>query len=690
MLTRITAIFAVIACLLTLLVGCKPQGDDPPANTTAVQGNVSTTTQNGASINGTATTTDTQDTTTDNSSNTTDHSTSVTSSNGTTVDGATTTNNGSTTNNTTTGTNTTKNGADPTTSNLQGGGSTTTSVTIGNDGTTSMTNTTIGTTTTPDTDAPVVPAGLLPGTAAAGSSFATLARAPKDNAVTVEADTKQFGRFLFTTSDNNDLPFNVACHIEDDRITALLPANADLAALKPNFTYYGDSVLYNGAVLISRSTVMDLTKDATLTLKAGNGSTRTVTVHVETIGSGLPSFSLSTSGYAAIDNTVDYKAATFSVGDAKTTVKGADCSVKGRGNTTWTYDKKGYTLRFDTKYSLLGLRESKNYVLLALHADRTLMRYRLGEYLSEAMGLEFTMGSAYVDLWLNGEYQGVYALVEKIEVEPARVNITDYVSPTVPVNEMGYLLEFDKHLYNTTTEADRKNWTVLGSGFYDAATNEVFFYSEALGGHWLTVRTTNAKNLTANHVTYIALVVETAAKALKSGDWATVSKWIDVESFVNWYLIMEYLNNTDTDMESSVYMYIDVGGKLKLGPLWDLDNCAGNHNETASATAHPLYDSKDGWFSYLFEMPEAKAILRTRWAAMKTATNDIGKVIDDTAAELRDAAALNFTRWDILGTALSGQPAAIAQADTYEKQVTYLKNYLAERKTALDAFYSAL
>lgn len=686
--TRITAILTVTACLLTMLVGCKPQGSELPTNTTTtVQHGITTTTQDV----GSTTTNDVQGTTTADGAVTTDTDATAstddttTSTDDTTTESGTvtTTNNSSPVNSTTTGTHTTSG----TSSTTSGRGSTTaTTATTRGDGTTATTTTT----TAPDADTPVVPAGILPGTPAAGTSFATLARAPKDNAPTVTADTKQFGRFLFTTSDNKELPFNVACHIEGDRITALLPANANLAAMKPNFTYYGDTVLYNGAALTSRSTVMDLTKDVTLTLKANNGSTRTMTVHVEKIGSGLPSFSLSTSGYTAITNTVDYKAATFSVGDAKSTVKGADCSIKGRGNTTWEYEKKAYTLRFDTKYSLLGLRESKNYVLLALHADRTLMRYRLGEYLSRAMGLEYTMGSAFVDLWLNGEYQGVYALVEKIEVEPARVNITDYVSPTVPVNEMGYLLEFDKHLYNSTTEADRKKWTVLGNGFYDAATNEVFFYSEALGGHWLTIRTTNAKNLTANHVTYIALVVETAAKALKSGDWATVSKWMDVESFVNWYLIMEYLNNTDTDMESSVYMYIDVGGKLKLGPLWDLDNCAGNHNETASTTAHPLYDSKDGWFSYLFKMPEAKKILRTRWSAMKSAADGINKVIDDTAAELKDAAALNFIRYDILGTALSGQPSAIAKADTYEKQVAYLKNYLAERKTALNSFYSSL
>lgn len=583
---------------------------------------------------------------------------------------------------------------------------------------TTVNNTTTGGTTNNKTDSPTTttttaapPAqenpsdtpkytGILPGSAEAGTVFATLAKAPADKTVTVNNDTKQFGRFLITTSDNTGLPFNVACHLGDDRITALVPASADLSKIKANFTYYGKNVTYNGAELTSRATVMDLTKDVTLTLNAKDGSSKTMTVHIEKLATGLPSMTLNTSGYAAIASTTEYKSASFSIGGGNTSVcsyatstytKGADCSVKGRGNTTWGYPKKAYTLRFDTKYSLLGLPESKNYVLLALHADQSLMRYRLAEYLSESMGLEYTMNLRYVDLWLNGEYVGVYGLVEKIEVEKNRVAITDYLSPQQKANQVGYLLEFDDHLYESATDAQRKQWSTIGKGFYDPVINEVFFHSDALGTNdWIMIRTTNAKNLTAEHVNYIYAVIELASKALKEGDYATISKLIDVESFVRWYLIEEYLNNTDTDMASSVYMYIDVGGKLKLGPLWDVDNSAGNHNETASATAHALYDSKEGWFSYLFQCSEARAILKTEWAKMQSTLSGVNKTLDDTAAMLDTAAELNFIRWDILGTNMNTQPPAIKNANTYAKQVSYLKDFLAQRQKALDSFYSGL
>jgi len=665
MFTRAMALLCTLACLLAVFGGCTPV-TSPTAPGTAITTNSTSATALGETTTASV----------DNATTTTDSGVHTT-----VPDGSTTTVDG------------TSSGNGTTTSTDLGNNSTTLNNTTTGDGGSSATTTTTPTTTAPSGDPdqpPKVPSAIQPGTPEAGTSFSTPKYAPA-----VGDATSRIGRFLFTTQKNPTLPFNVACHVTDTYITALLPANADLSALKPDFIYDGGTVMLGDTVVTSGATALDLRGDVILTLKAKDGTQKAVTVHIETIDTGLPSFSISTSGYTAIDNRVDYKAASFSVGDSKSSVKGADLSIKGRGNTSWTYDKKCYTLRFETKYALLGLRESKNYVLLAAHADRSLMRYRVGEYFARAMGMESVMGSAYVDLWLNGTYQGVYMLVEKIEVEPSRVNITDYVVGGLP-NTMGYLLEFDTHLFDNATEAERKAWVTLAStdgvpyGFYDTVNNEVFFYTDVLGGHWLTIRTTNAKNLTAAHVTYISLIVNTVSTALKNGDWATVQQWVDVQSFVDWYLIMEYLNNTDTAMESSVYMYIDVGGKLKLGPLWDLDNCAGNHNETVSANGHPLYDSKSGWFYYLFQFPEARAMLKSRWGTMKTAVSGVNAFIDEQASALADAAALNFARWKILGTALSGQPSAVAAANTYQKQVDYLKKFLSDRYTALNSFYSNL
>ncbi len=539
-------------------------------------------------------------------------------------------------------------------------------------------------------------AGIRPGTAEAGVSFASLAKAPADKAVSVGSSTKQFGRFLLTTADNTGLPFNVACYLGDSTVSAVLPAGVDRSKMKVNFTYYGDKVLYNGAEAKSQSTVFNFNSPVDLTLRAKDGSTKTVTVKIETLATGLPSVSVATSGYAVINSKTEYVSTSFYVGGGnKSACSYATASpvrttgsIKGRGNTTWNFDKKGYTVKFDVQQSLLGLDASKDWTLLALHQDKSLLRNYTAAYLSEQIGLEYTMQVRLVDMWLNGVYSGTYALTEKIELEPARVDITKF-DPKAAVNKVGYLMEFDYHV-NEVSSTQKAKWQPRGKGFYDPVADEVFVHLTTLGDCWLVIRSPAAKNLTAAHVNYVYGVVENAMKALQSGNYQTVSAYLDVESFVRWYLVEEYMNNTDSAMRSGVYMYLDVGGKLTLGPIWDFDESAGNSTATESSSAHPLYNDSNGWFSYLFKMAEPKAMLKSNWNRLKTAAAKLNGVIDSAASMTRVSAELNFEKWDVLGKAVGTNPTSIVRANTYDQQVSLLKSYLSQRVGALDSFYSSL
>jgi hypothetical protein len=121
-----------------------------------------------------------------------------------------------------------------------------------------------------------------------------------------------------------------------------------------------------------------------------------------------------------------------------------------------------------------------------------------------------------------------------------------------------------------------------------------------------------------------------------------------------------------------------------------MDNAAGNHTATTSTTSHALFDSKNGWFSYLFKCAEAKKVLKDQWAKMQGVIAGVDGTLDATAKMLEKAAEVNFTRWELLGTNMSSQPADIAKANTFKKQVNYLKDFLKARATALDAFYKTL
>ncbi len=553
---------------------------------------------------------------------------------------------------------------------------------------------------------------FTPGAEESGSTFAALEDVP-DGAVEVQPDTKQFGRFVFTTADNAGLPFNVACYVGENGISALLPAGVDLTALKPSFTYYGDSVAMNGAAVVSEETAIDFSSPVVLTMKAQDGSTQDITVTVEALNTGLPSIAVTTSDYSDIVEKENYLPMSFYVGggdsemcpyameSAPLLVPG---TVKGRGNSSWLHDKKSYTIKLDKKSEVLGIEKSKNWALVANYEDKTLLRNHVASYIAETVGLEYVMKTRLVDLWLNGEFWGSYTLIEKIEIENTRVNITDYSDAVealgggdvVPEpNQVGYLMEFDAHVMEKNAGSenvivlDPERWESYGwsrvgkAAYYNPETDETFF---AVGPKWLTIKKPSTKNLNGEMVDYIYDKVQEAYRFLEDRNYDQFSRCADVDSFVKWYLIEEFMNNTDSSMHSSVYMTLDVGGKLKLGPVWDFDRSSGNCNYwNTENSPSSLYSSGAGWFRNLFRMPEARTLLKQEWQAFVEKTGTLDDTIYAMGEMVAESQKLNFERWDVLTTPIGANFKDIWQTG-YSDYLYDLMDYLMNRRIAMHQF----
>ena len=112
-----------------------------------------------------------------------------------------------------------------------------------------------------------------------------------------------------------------------------------------------------------------------------------------------------------------------------TSVEGIDysgdlTSIKGRGNNTWDeFEKKPYNIELQNESNLLGMGKASQWVLLANADDHSNLRNKLVYDFSDEIGLEFSPDSRWVDLYLNGEYAGLYLLSERNEVHENRVNI---------------------------------------------------------------------------------------------------------------------------------------------------------------------------------------------------------------------------------------------------------------------------
>lgn len=569
----------------------------------------------------------------------------------------------------------------------------------------------------------------------AGDSFATLADLPANAPAEVTDATKAFGIFALTTENNATLPFNVACYVTDTAISALVPSGVDLSAVLVDYTYYGDKVLYNGNA-ISATTAFDFTKPVTLTKVARDGSTQDVVVKIEALKTGLPSMAVTLEGYAAVDSITkeEYVKANFYLGggdpdkcdyavDAAQIMPG---TIKGRGNSSWLLDeKKSYTVKLDKKAQLLDLSESKDWAIVGNYEDKSLLRNVMGAYFAEAAEIPYVMHVRPVDMWINGEYWGTYNLTEKIEIEKDRVNITDTKKPdhenfTNPAaNEVGYLLEFDAHVtednaggllenvgsFDPEQEWQKRGWKrwefkyndasednaeKTGIVYYNPTTDEAFFRVPYCNGKWVTIKKPSTENLLHNEemIEYIFRKVMELDCALKNrrNDAAKVEQLLDLESFAQWVIVEELMDNTDASFHSSVYMSLDVNGKFVFGPAWDFDRSSGNCSYWRNNVGS-LIDGTN-WGRYAFETQAGREALQNAWMTFKQNTADWSGDFDAYKDLLGESYKVNFDRWDILGKEVLYNPPEVTNIINYKGQVSYFKEWLENRYKQLDNYIS--
>jgi hypothetical protein len=349
-----------------------------------------------------------------------------------------------------------------------------------------------------------------------------------------------------------------------------------------------------------------------------------------------------------------------------------EMDIKGRGNSTWEMPKKPYSLKLSKKASLLGMQEHKRWALLANYSDKTLLRtdvaFKMGELLENGLG--WTSRSRHIQLYMNNEYQGVYQLVEAIKIDANRVNISE-ISKKNP--QRGYILEIDarkKEAFNFTT------------------TKGVVFNCSDPDEDLDAIITGDTRTLFDKIKTDVQHIEDILYSDVFVDPVEGYRKYLDVDSFVDWYLVNEVTKNTDAQFNLSVYMYYDEGKeKYCMGPLWDFDLSFGNCDYADSQYPERFWIKNAAWISRLFEDPYFCSLVKTRWNAKKNDFIGLNQYIDERANYLDKAQAENFKKWNILNIYV--WPNAVLPG-TYQGEINYLKSWLVQRINWLDTNLNSL
>lgn len=383
----------------------------------------------------------------------------------------------------------------------------------------------------------------------------------------------------------------------------------------------------------------------------------------------LPVLSVRTTTGLPVTSKEDYVTGTYTLTDTTGAVLNTGpLEIRGRGNTTWAMPKKPYRLKLGTSASILSMPANRHWILLANYSDKTLLRNDAAFEFSRMLGMEYAPRSRFVDLELNGAYQGLYQLSEHIRIAPERVNIPELKASDTSATAItgGYLMEVDER------------W---GEDFCVQSTRTpmVFCLSnpETLNDPaWAKQRA-----YIQNYIRQLDAVIFGPQFADPATGYAA---YIDVESAVNYYLLQEYFRNVDGNLRLSTYLYKKRGGPLVFGPVWDFDLAMGNANYLGADKTDGWYIRTAPWFDRLFQDPAFASRVNARWQQL---INDgtIVRFSDYIRARktlISRAQEKNFEKWPILNTWV--WPNRVVTG-SYDGEVLAMQDWLASRRLWLQA-----
>lgn len=358
-------------------------------------------------------------------------------------------------------------------------------------------------------------------------------------------------------------------------------------------------------------------------------------------------------------------------------------NIKIRGNSSSKYPKKQFSINLinnkeeDKDISLLGMPKESQWVLNGPFLDKSLMRNYIAlniaseimEYAPRVQFCEVIMiedGDEEID---EDDYRGVYILVEKIKRNDERVDITKTIDNR---SETSFILAKDRQKDNDIS------FTSYGKEISEYVYGLNIVYPK--------------KDLTQQKYDYIADEISEFERVLYSDNFnhptEGYSKYIDVDTFVDYYIINEFLKNTDAGMLST-YIYKDYEEKIKAGPIWDFNESLGNsENEDGKVYDYTEFTMiHKPWFDRLMmDVNFANKVVERYKELRKTYLSDeyLTEFIDETVGLLGDSVERNFERWPIY---VSNQARVFEQGgdatDNYSADLDLYIKYLEDNKHLL-------
>lgn len=371
-------------------------------------------------------------------------------------------------------------------------------------------------------------------------------------------------------------------------------------------------------------------------------------------------------------------------------------SMHGHGNSTWYENKKSWQIKLSERASFLGMDPSKKWLLISNVKDPSMMRNKLFLDMAKECGLPGALRCEWIDLYVNGEYQGLYLLTEKVDIAPGRLEIGNLEAENKALN--GDVKSYQNYTLAGEEETMLQGWILpenpenIEGGYLLEIEYPVRYAAEpskfiTRSGQHVVVK--SPAYASVEEIQYIYAFVQDFESALLAEDGylpggealdpsrisISYTEMMDMDSFVGHYVLDEISKNIDANYSSVFFYKPRYADKLYSGPVWDYDLALGNSGGWGEADElhepEGFYVNLTGWNKALYEKPEFYAAVEECY--QKSYSRWLEKFLEegyDAYKEQMKAAAYMDNRY--------------RRIDTWEEGTEEMKEFLEKRKKWLD------
>jgi len=369
--------------------------------------------------------------------------------------------------------------------------------------------------------------------------------------------------------------------------------------------------------------------------------------------------------------------------------------IELRGSSSQLFPKKQYSIELRDEVgngissSLLGMPAEEDWVLFAPYNDKSLMRDVLAYKLGRDLG-RYAPRTRFCEVVMNGAYLGIYVLIEKIKRDNNRVNIAKLNPDEVSGDDLtgGYIIKIDKE-----SGSGNGGWSSSFTPPNRSSSQQIYYQYDYPSAADIVIQQKNYIRQFMNN--FESTLIGTTFNDPVNG----YAKYIDVDSFIDFFIMNEVSKNVD-GYRLSTYLHKKKdsdGGKLHMGPIWDFNLGFGNANYCTQGNPEGWVTnfnnlcSKDNWlipfwWDRLYQDGAYRNKLAARWDYLRSnelETTRIISYIDSVANVLNiESQQRNFQRWPVLNMYVWPNYYV---GPTFGSEVNWLKSWVVSRLSWMDA-----